>query len=260
MNLSKALALAGAAAALTLSATGATLAWSVPVGTTTVSSCTQDGKLSNGSTFTLYTNVFANSDKSLYTYQYDLKNVSDSAGLTTFAANFGFAGDNGTSAQKIFFGDAPNSGGIVYHDGAVGSGAASKYGSPVVNNGSIDYNTHAPTMEAYSQNGQIVWQDTSAPLAAGQDMLSQLGYNGHDQYGSFGYLYVQSSSAPVQNQIYVADKNGASATITDCAGDSPCHGGPAAVPEPGSVASMGLGSLGLVGMLLRSRKRLFKNS
>ena len=30
---------------------------------------------------------------------------------------------------------------------------------------------------------------------------------------------------------------------------------PAAVPEPSSVASMGLGSLGLLGLLLRARKR-----
>ena len=249
MTLVKALTGGAAAAALTFAAAGATLAWSVPVGTTTVSSCTQNGTLSNGSLFTLYTNIYQTGN--VYTTQYDLRNVNDAAGLTTLAANFDYAG---TSGLKMFFGDAPNAGGIVYHDGSVGTS--------VENNGSIDYNTHAPTMEAYTQNGQVVWQTLGTPLKAGQDAVSQLGFNGHDQYGSFGYLYVQTTAKPVQNSIYVADKNGAYGSVTDCAGDSPCHGTtpPAAVPEPGSVASMGLGSLGVIGLLLRARKRTVKGA
>jgi hypothetical protein len=255
-NLVKILTGGAAATALTFAAAGATLAWSVPVGTTTLSSCTQNGTLSNGNLFTLYTNIYQTGN--LYTTQYDLRNVNDAAGLTTMAADFGYAG---TSNMKIFFGDAPNSGGIVYHDGNVGTGAGSTLGSPVKNNGSIDYNTHTPTMEAYTQNGQVVWQTLATPLKAGQDAVSQLGFNGHDQYGSFGYLYVQTTVAPVQNSIYVADKNGAHGSVTDCAG-APCHGTPppAAVPEPGSVASMGLGSLGLIGLLLRARKRGVKSA
>ena len=253
MNISKTLSGLLASTALTLSAAGASLAWSVPVGTTTVSSCTQNGTLSNGSLFTLYTNIYQTGD--LYTTQYDLRNVNDEAGLTTMAANFSYAG---TGGMKIFFGDAPNAGGIVYHDGNVGTGTGSTFGSPVKNNGSIDYNTHAPTMEAYTQNDQVVWQTLGAPLKSGQDAVSQLGFNGHDQYGSFGYLYVQTKSAPVQNSIYVADKNGAYDSVTDCA-SAPCHGlPPAAVPEPGPIASMGLGGLGVVGLLLRARKRTVK--
>ncbi len=256
MNLVKALTGASAAAALTLAAAGATLAWSVPVGTTTVSSCTQNGTLSNGSLFTLYTNVYQTG--SVYTTQYDLRNVNDAAGLTTLAADFNYAG---TGGMKLFFGDAPNSGGIVYHDGNVGTGAGSTLSNPVENTGSIDYTTHAPTMEAYTQNGQVVWQTLGTPLKAGQDAVSQLGFNGHDQYGSFGYLYVQTTAAPMQNSIYVADKNGAYGSVTDCAG-APCGGShvPAAVPEPGSVASMGLGSLGVFGLLLRARKRTVKSA
>ena len=137
------------------------------------------------------------------------------AGLTTLAADFGYAG---TGGMKIFFGDAPNASGTVYHDGNGGTGAGSTVGSPVKNDGSIDYYTHAPTMEAYTQNGQVVWQTVGAPPAAGQDAVSQLGFNGHDQYGSFGYLYVQTTGAPVQNSIYVADKAGAYGSVTDCAG------------------------------------------
>lgn len=256
MKFVKVLASAAAAAALTFAAAGASLAWSVPVGTTTVSSCTQNGTLSNGSLFTLYTNVYQTG--SVYTTQYDLRNVNDAAGLTTMAADFGYAG---TKGMNIFFGDAPNSGGIVYHDGPVGSGAGSTLGSPVKNNGSIDYNTHAATMEAYTQNGQVVWQTLGTPLNAGQDAVSQLGFNGHDQYGSFGYLYVQTTTAPMQNSIYVADKNGAYGSVTDCAG-APCGTpkAPAAVPEPGSVASMGLGGLGVIGLLLRARKRSVKSA
>jgi len=252
----KAIGGAVASAALTLGAAGAGLAWSVPVGTTTVSSCTQNGTLSNGSLFTLYTNIYQTG--SLYTTQYDLKNVNDAAGLTTMAANFDYAG---TGGMKIFFGDAPNSTGTVYHDGNVGSGAASTFGSPVENTGSIDYNKHAPTMEAYTQNGQVVWQTLGTPLMAGQDAVSQLGFNRHDQFGSFGYLYVQTTVAPKQNSIYVADKDGAYGSVTDCAG-APCHGTPppAAVPEPGPVASMGLGGLGVVGLLLRARKRAAKGA
>lgn len=255
MNTLKAIGGMIAGTALTLGAANAGLAWTVPVGTTTVSSCTQNGTLSNGSLFTLYTNIYQTGN--LYTTQYDLKNVNDAAGLTTMAADFNYAG---TGGMKIFFGDAPNSSGTVYHDGNVGSGAVSP-GSPVKNNGSIDYNTHAPTMEAYTQNGQVVWQTLGAPLAAGQDAVSQLGFNGHDQYGSFGFLYVQTKSAPVQNTIYVADKNGAYGSVTDCAG-APCHGTPppAAVPEPGPIASMGLGGLGVIGLLLRARKRTVKGA
>ncbi len=245
-----------ASAALTVTAASAGLAWSVPVGTTTVSRCTQNGTLSNGSLFTLYTNIYQTGN--LYTTQYDLRNVNDAAGLTTMAADFNYAGTNG---MKIFFGDAPNSSGVVYHDGNVGSGAGSTFSSPVKNTGSIDYNSHAPTMEAYTQNGQVVWQTLGTPLMAGQDAVSQLGFNGHDQYGSFGYLYVQTTAAPMQNSIYVADKNGASGSVTDCAG-APCHGTPppAAVPEPGPIASMGLGGLGVIGLLLRARKRTVKGA
>lgn len=248
MNFVKALTGGAAATALTLAAAGATLAWSVPVGKTTVSSCTQNGTLSNGSLFTLYTNIYQTGN--LYTTQYDLRNVNDAAGLTTMAADFNYAD---TSGLKLFFGDAPNSSGIVYHDGAVGTS--------VQNNGSIDYNTHTPTMQAYVQNGQVVWQTVGTSLTAGKDAVSQLGFNGHDQYGSFGYLYVQTTAAPMQNSIYVADKNGAHGVVTDCAG-APCHGAPppAAVPEPGSVASMGLGSLGVLGLLLRARKRAVKTA
>lgn len=248
MNFVKVLTSGAAATALTLAAAGATLAWSVPVGTTTVSSCTQNGALSNGSLFTLYTNIYQTGN--LYTTQYDLRNVNDAAGLTKMTANFGYAGASGTT---LFFGDAPNSSGIVYHDGAVGSF--------VTNNGSIDYNKHTATMSAYIQNGQVVWQTVCTPLKAGQDTLSQLGFNGHDQYGSFGYLYVQTTAKPVQNTITVADANGARGSVTDCAG-APCHGAPppAAVPEPGSVASMGLGGLGVLGLLLRARKRTVKGA
>ena len=248
MNFVKALTGGVAATALTLAAASASLAWSVPVGTTVVSSCTQNGTLSNGSLFTLYTNIYQTG--SVYTTQYDLRNVNDAAGLTAMTADFGYAG---TGGAKLFFGDAPNSSGIVYHDGAVGSS--------VENNGSIDYNTHAPTMDAYTQNGQVVWQTLGTPLAAGQDAVSQLGFNGHDQYGSFGYLYVQTTAKPVQNTVSIADKNGAYGSVTDCAG-APCGTpkAPAAVPEPGSVASMGLGSLGVFGLLLRARKRGVKSA
>lgn len=254
MNFVKVLTSGAAATALTLAAAGATLAWSVPVGTTTVSSCTQNGKLSDGSQFTLYTNIYQTG--SLYTTQYDLRNVSDAAGLTTMAADFNYADASGL---KLFFGDAPNSSGIVYHDGNIGTGAGSTFSNPVKNNGSIDYNTHTPTMEAYTQNGQVVWQTLGTPLKVGNDAVSQLGFNG--KYGSFGYLYVQTTAAPMQNSIYVADKNGAHGVVTDCAG-APCHGAPppAAVPEPGSVASMGLGSLGVLGLLLRARKRAVKSA
>lgn len=256
MNLVKTLSVALAAAAFTL-ATQSAHAWSVPVGTTSVSSCTQNGTLSNGSLFTFDTNVFYNSSSKLYTYQYSLGNVNDAAGLTTFASNFGFAPDDGTSAMKIFFGNAPNSGGVVYHDGNIGGAASSTFSNPVKNSGTLDYKVHAPTMEAYSQNGQVVWQALSTPITAGHDM-SQLGYNGGSQYGSFEYLYVQSSAKPVQNNIYVADKNGAFANFTNCAG-SPCSvTPPPAVPEPGAVASMGLGGLGLASLLLRARKRVVK--
>ena len=254
MNTLKAIGGVIAGAALSLGAANAGLAWTVPVGTTTVSSCTQTGTLSNGSLFTLYTNIYQTGN--LYTTQYDLKNINDAAGLTTMAADFNYAG---TGGMKIFFGDAPNSGGIVYHDGNVGSGTGSTISSPVKNSGSIDYNTHAPTMEAYTQNGQVVWQTLASPLKSGQDAVSQLGFNGNDKYGSFGYLYVQTTAAPMQNSIYVADKNGAYGSVTDCAG-APCHGTPppAAVPEPAPVASMGLGGLGVVGLLLRARKRTVK--
>lgn len=255
MNFTKLLTGGAAATALTLAA-GATLAWSVPVGTTKVSSCTQNGTLSNGSLFTLYTNIYQTGN--VYTTQYDLRNVNDAAGLTTLAANFDYAG---TKGMNIFFGDAPNASGIVYHDGNVGTGTGSTSVSPVKNTGSIDYNTHAPTMEAYTQNGQVVWQTLGTPLKAGQDSVSQLGFNGHDQYGSFGYLYVQTNTAPMQNSIYVADKNGAYGSVTDCAG-APCGGSnpPAAVPEPSSVASMGLGGLAVLGLLLRARKRTAKSA
>ena len=57
-NAAKTFRAVAASAALTLAAAGASLAWSVPVGTTTVSSCTQNGTLSNGSLFTLYTNIY----------------------------------------------------------------------------------------------------------------------------------------------------------------------------------------------------------
>jgi len=245
MNFVKVLTSGAAAAALTLAAAGATLAWSVPVGTTPVSSCTQNGTLNNGSLFTLYTNIYQTGN--VFTTQYDLRNVNDAAGLTKLTADFSYAG---MSSPTLFFGDAPNSSGIVYHDGAVGSF--------VQNNGSIDYNNHTPTMAAYTLNGQVIWQ--TLPLKASQDTVSQLGFNGHDQYGSFGYLYVQTTAKPVQNTITVFDAEGAKGSVTDCAG-APCHGTPPpAVPEPGSVASMGLGGLGLVGLLLRARKRAVKSA
>lgn len=246
-NAARALRAVAASAALTLAAAGASLAWSVPVGTTTVSSCTQNGTLSNGSLFTLYTNVYQTG--SLYTTQYDLRNVNDTSGLTGMAADFSYAG---TDSMKIFFGDAPNASGTVYHDGAVGTS--------IQNNGSIDYNTHAATMSAYIQNGQVIWQTLGTPLKAGQDTLSQLGFNGHDQYGTFGYLYVQTTAKPVQNTVYVADKSGAYGKVTDCAG-APCGAlSPAAVPEPAPAASMGLGGLGVIGLLLRARKRTVKGA
>ena len=164
-------------------------------------------------------------------------------------ADFGYAG---TSGMKLFFGDAPNASGIVYHDGAVGTS--------VENNGSIDYNTHSATMEAYTCNGQVIWQPTCTTLKAGQDTFSQFGFNNKDQYGTFGYLYVQTTAKPVQNTIYVADGSGATGRVTDCA-SAPCGAPPpAAVPEPAPVASMGLGGLGLIGLLLRARKRAVKGA
>ena len=251
-NTFKALGSAVACAVLTFAAAGASSAWSVPVGTTTVSSCTQYGTLSNGSLFTLYTNIYQTGN--VYTTQYDLRNVNDAAGLVAMDADFGYAGKAGTT---LFFGDAPNSNGIVYHDGPVGSS--------VENTGSIDYITHAATMEAYTCNGQVIWQPTSTALKAGKDTLSQFGFNNKDHYGDFGYLYVQTTAKPVQNTIYVTDKNCNYGSVTDCGG-APCGTttpgtpSPSAVPEPGSVASMGLGSLGVIGLLLRARKRTAKGA
>ncbi len=252
LNAAKAFRAVAASAALTLAAAGASLAWSVPVGTTMVSSCTQNGTLSNGSLFTLYTNIYQTG--STYTTQYDLRNVNDAAGLIGMDANFGYAAASG---ETLFFGDAPNASGIVYHDGSVGSS--------ITNNGSIDYNTHTATMQAYTQNGQVIWQPTCGTLNAGQDSFSQFGFNNKDQYGTFGYLYVQTTAKPVQNTIYVADKSGAYGSVTDCAG-APCGSttsgtpSPAAVPEPAPVASMGLGGLGVLGLLLRARKRTVKGA
>ena len=253
MNLVKTLSGTAAAAGLALASAGTASAWSVPVGTNLVSSCSQNGTLGSGAQFTLYTNVFQNGG--VYTYQYDLKNVNDAAGLTGLAADFGCAPDDGTSAMNIFFGDAPDKSGTVYHDGNIGNAKSSTFSNPVENTGTVDYKVHSATMAAYAYNGYVVWQPLTAPLKAGSDMVSQFGYNGGSQYGTFGYLYVQSAAKPAGSSVYVFDNAGAVGRVTDCAGDAPCGAPPAAVPEPGAVASMGLGSLGVLGLLLRARKR-----
>ncbi len=241
-----------AAAVLTFAASGAASAWTRPTGTPQYS-CAQNGILDGGSTFTLYTNTFYDASSKLYTTQYDLKNINDMAGLTSFTADFGYAA-SASPSDVLFFGDAPNKQGTVYHDGPLG-----KYGSTVANSGTVDYKIHPSTMSATLQNNQLVWSANSGnALNAGQDMVSQLGYNGGSQYGSFGYLYIQSAAAPVQSLVTVKDSLGRTGSVTTCAGSAPCSTPPPAVPEPGAVASLGLGGIGLAGLLLRARKRGMK--
>ena len=250
LPLLKAAAGSAAAVVLTLAASGAASAWTRPTGTPQYS-CAQNGTLEGGSTFTLYTNTFYDASSKLYTTQYDLKNINDMAGLTSFSADFGYAGSKAAS-DVFFFGDAPNKQGIVYHDGPLGS-----YGGKVANSGTVDYKIHSTTMSATLQNNQLVWSaNPGKALQAGQDMVSQLGYNGGSQYGSFGYLYLQTAAAPVQSLVTVKDALGHSGSVTTCAGSAPCSNTPPpAVPEPSAVASLGLGGAGLAGLLLRARKR-----
>lgn len=249
-TLTKLAAGTAAAAFFTLAASGAASAWTRPTGTPQYS-CAQNGTLDGGSTFTLYTNTFYDAGSKLYTTQYDLKNINDLAGLTSFTADFGYAA-SASPSDVLFFGDAPNKQGTVYHDGPLG-----KYGSTVANSGTVDYKIHPATMSATLQNNQLVWSANSGnALKAGQDMVSQLGYNGGSQYGSFGYLYIQSAAAPVQSVVTVKDALGRTGSVTTCAGSAPCSNTPPpAVPEPGAVASLGLGGIGLAGLLLRARKR-----
>lgn len=244
-----------AAAALLVSASPAASAWTRPTGTPQYS-CTQNGALDGGSTFTLYTNTFYDAGSKLYTTQYDLKNIDDMAGLTSFTADFGYAGAK-TAPDVFFFGNARNSSGTVYHDGPLGG-----YGGTVANTGTVDYKIHPATMSATFQNNQVVWSaSTGGALKAGQDMVSQLGYNGGKQYGSFGYLYVQTVAAPVQSLVTVKDALGHLGSVTTCAGTAPCgNTPPPAVPEPGAVASLSLGGIGLAALLLRARKRGLKAS
>lgn len=246
----KLIAAAVTAAALTAAASPSASAWTRETGTPQAS-CTQSGSLGGGSTFTLSTDTFYNAGTKLYTTQYDLKNLTDAAGLTSFTADFGYAAGK-TSADQIFFGDAPNANGTVYHDGPVGG-----YGSTVSNSGTLDYKVHPTTMSATLQNNQVVWSANSGTsLGVGKDMVSQMGYNGGSQYGSFGYLYIQTASAPVQSLVTVKDSLGHTGSVTTCAGSAPCtNTPPPAVPEPGAVASLGLGGLGLAALLLRARKR-----
>ncbi len=249
-TLTKLAAGTAAAAVLTLAASSAASAWTRPTGTPQYS-CAQNGTLDGGSTFTLYTNTFYDAGSKLYTTQYDLKNINDLAGLTSFTADFSYAA-SASSSDILFFGDAPNKQGTVYHDGPLG-----KYGSTVKNSGTADYKIHPSTMSATLQNNQVVWSANSGKaLKAGQDMVSQLGYNGGKQYGSFGYLYIQTAAAPVQSVVTVKDALGRTGSVTTCAGSAPCSSTPPpAVPEPSAVASLGLGGIGLAGLLLRARKR-----
>ena len=260
---SKSLGLAAAAAALTLGVAASSSAWSVHTGNKVVSTCTQNGTLSNGDTFTLYTDVLTASNSNLYTYQYDLKNINDTSGLTKLAASFDFAPDYGTKGMTFFFGNAPDSTGTVYHDGPVGNSYDNTLNNnnPITNSGSIDYQNHTPTMEAYADgSGQIIFQALPGnALPVGADSATTVGNYNDPKYGSFGYFYVQTTAAPVQSGIFVSDAKGAGGGVTDCAGTCPCGcTTPPAVPEPGSVGAMGLGGLSLIGLLLRARKRVFQ--
>lgn len=250
----KTLAVAAAAAALSVSLSAPASAWTRETGTPQMS-CTQTGSLAGGSTFTLSTATSYDAATKLYTTQYDLKNLTDKAGLSSFTADFGYASGS-TAADQIFFGDAPNANGTVYHDGPVGG-----YGSTVANSGTVDYKIHPTTMSATLANNQVVWQtNAGTSLGVGKDMLS-LGYNGGAQYGSFGYLYIQTAAAPVQSLVTVTDALGNKGSVTSCAGSAPCSPKtPPAVPEPSAVASLGLGGLGLASLLLRARKRGLKSA
>ncbi len=235
--------------AAALTAAGRAEAWSVPVGDY-IGQCTVSYLAGGQTLFTLNTQGFYNRDKGLYTYDYNLTNVSDPYGLTSFAVNVG-----SNPVQDYFSGFGPQNG-IALHDGnlvPVGQTFTA---------GTDSANLHTANASVSDAGGYVTFTDLTTPIAVGQSNGSQLttnfSYSKNDKPGE--ELFLQSTAFLAGATVNVHDGAGNAFSVTTCGEDvcGPALQGPhdlPAAPEPGSVLPFALGGLGLLGLTLRARRR-----
>lgn len=221
MKISKMITGLLAVAGLTALAAGSAMATTTDLGSL-IQSTNQNVTLTNGDSVNLLTNVYLNSG--IYTYQYDLTNVNDSSGIALFAPTISNANDAYTSLDYFFGSTASGPDNTVTLDSAVGTFSSN---NPLTG--------PATGLTAGEGLNRVTFQDQINLLPAGTD---NLGY-----YGAL--YYIQSDTAPGNFDINISDQGSA-----DFPGPAP------GVPEPSSVAGLGIGLFGLLLMgVLAVRRR-----
>lgn len=228
--------------ALTMLPASATLAWTKDVGQL-FGNCTHTETLTSGGQITLDTIVFYNSQSQLYTYQYNLLNQSD-PDLRGIGVDVSGATD--PSSLQYFFGSAVQ-GSTVYEDSQLGSN-----GSLVVNDGRPDQPpSKFPTEGAILTGDEVLFG--TLPSSGGPQLYIDQGQSSQSEYGD--YWYIQSKTAPGPGDINILDSanlNSGGQSLPVCfipGGHQPV------VPESGTMTLFGLGSLALLPLGLRARRR-----
>jgi hypothetical protein len=225
MNIRKAIAGLAATAALVALTAGSAMA--VDIGTL-VQTTNQNVTLTGGSTVSLLSQVYFNGTD--YTYKYDLSNLTDKTGISQFAPTVSNASDFGTTGMTFFFGGAPTGvNGTVTPDGPVGND---------LNNVGLTHfiSGNGGNLVAFGQGSRIDFDyENPGGLKKGMDTFGQ--------YGDF--FYISTVSPPGMFDINVTDDGSA-----DFPGPAP------GVPEPSSVAGLGIGLMGILVMgFLAIRRR-----
>jgi len=216
MNIRKVIAGLAATAALATLAAGAAMADNLG---TLVQTTMQNVTLTGGSSVSLLSNVYFNGSD--YTYQYNLTNLTDKTGISQFAPTVSNASDFGTSGTTFFFGGAPTgvSNTVLPAGGVVGN--------DLTNVGITNFiKNPAGNLVAFGQGNRIVFDyENKGGLGMGNSTFGQ--------YGDF--FYISTVSPPGLFDINVTDDGSA-----DFPGPAP------GVPEPSSVAGLGIGLLGIL--------------
>jgi len=225
MNIRKAIAGFAATAALVAVAAGSAMAANLG---TLIQTTNQNVTLTSGTNVSLLSNVYFNGSD--YTYQYNLTNLNDKSGIAQFAPTVSNAADFGTSGLTFFFGGTPTGvSNTVTPDGVVGN----------------DLNNVGVTHFISGSGGNLVAFGQGSRIDFDYANTGGLG-KGNNTFGQYGdYFYISTVSPPGMFDINVTDSGSA-----DFPGPAP------GVPEPSSVAGLGIGLLGLLGLgFLAIRRR-----
>ena len=254
MTISKTILGLAAGAALLGGMAGRSQAWSVYTGCSDADAPCSAVSYAQGSTtlFTLTPTVYDyqdSSNKTVYTYRYDLFNNSDKSGLTSLSVGVKGASDFGTSNLSFYSGFGPLNG-TALHDSLVGNDSS----SAIVYAGDDGANIHTHNVSAQATGNYVTFTDVAAAIKVGQSNGSQLTtpfqYYGVTPGEEF---FVQSYNAPTQDDMKITDGAGNTYQVLACGpGNVPLS--PAAVPEPATVVPFALGALGLLAVASRARR------